>query len=185
MRVKNVVISSLGVLVIIVAVAGVAWLLRAPEPYPRLILDAVELRSVGNNSLAKAKIIDDMDKNMERVKDGVIGDEWDKLTSCIDAGCTDDSLLDFILSIVIAKPEKVPHARLVADAVVAGRFWGSDDVLKFSKAVTAANDAIAVLKAKSVDKKWDEIVACDGKCAEKNALIFDEVKLIVELGLQP
>ena len=185
MRVKNVVISSLGILIVIVAVVGVAWLLRAPEPYPRLILDAVELRSVGNNSLAKAKIIDDIDKNMERVKDSIISDEWDKLTSCIDAGCSDDSLLDFILAVVITMPAKVPHARLVADVVVAGRFWGSADVLKFSKAVTAANDAIAVLNAKSVDKKWDEIVACDGKCSEKNSLVFDEVKLIVELGLQP
>lgn len=184
MRVKNVVTSVIGILVVIAAVITAAWFLRAPEPYPRLILDAVEIRSVGNNSLAKARIIDDLDNNMERVKDNAIVDEWDKLTSCLDAGCADDSLLDFILSVVITRPEKVPNARLVADVVVAGRFWGSGDVLKFSKAVTAANEAVAAFNAKSVDKKWDEIVACDGKCAEKNSLIFDEVKLIVEMGLQ-
>ncbi len=184
MHIKNLVTGIVGIVILVGAVVFVAWLLRAPEPYPKLILDAVALRSVGNNSLEKARIVDDMDENMERVGDNTVIDEWDKLTSCLDAGCSDDSLLDFILSVVITKPEKVPHARLIADVVVAGRFWGSGDVLKFSKAVTAANDGVAVLNSKSVDKKWDMVVACDGRCAEKNSLIFDEVKLIVELGLQ-
>jgi len=142
---KNVVICLLGVLIIVAAVITVAWLLKAPDPYAPLILDSVEIRKVSNNSLMKAKIIDDMDKNIGRVGEDAILERWDDITVCLNNGCGDDMLFDFILSIVITRPEKVPNAKLVADVIVAGRFWGSEDVLKFSKAVTAANDAIAIL----------------------------------------
>ena len=184
MRGKNVVISLTGLAIIVAAIIVVAWLLRPADPYPQLILDAVNIRAVGNNSLMKARIIDDMDKNIGRVSENDILDRWDEITGCLNTGCSDDALFDFILSIVIARQEKVPNAKFIADVIVAGRFWGSTEVLKFSKAVTAANEAVAATNAKNIDKKWDEVVACDGKCAEKNNLIFDEIKLVLDKGLQ-
>lgn len=182
MRGKNLLISSIGILILICAVVIMAWLLRQPEPYVPLILDAVAIRQVGNNSLEKARVIDDMDKNIAQVKDDSVLAKWDVLTNCLNEGCPDDDLFDFILSVVIAKPEKVLHSKLIADVIVAGRFWGSGEVLQFSKSVTSANDAIAVLKVKEIDKKWDQIVVCDGQCSEKYDLIFEEVKLIIEKG---
>lgn len=184
MRAKNVVISSIGILVIVGAIITVAWLLAAPSPYAPLILDAIQIRGVGNNSIEKARIVDDMDKNIARVNEKGILDKWDSLTECLNSGCSDDELFDFILSVVISKPDKVMHSKLVADVIVAGRFWGSEDILKFSKAVTASNEGVAAINSKDVDKKWEQIVLCDGVCTEKNDLVFEEIGLIVEKGLQ-
>lgn len=184
MRAKNLVISSIGILILVASVVVIAWLLRAPAPYSPLILDAVTIRAAGNNSISKAKIIDNMDNNIGRVKENEILDKWDSLTNCLNEGCSDDDLLDFIASIVIARPDKVPNAKVVADIIVAGRFWGSSEVLKFSKAVTSANEAVAAMNSKDANKKWEQIVACDGKCPEKNTLLFEEVKLIIEKGSQ-
>lgn len=181
-RLKNLVVGLLGLLILVGGVLTTYFLLQGPEPYRPLILDAVEIRTIGNNSVAKARIIDDMDKNIGRVEEQEILDKWDELTNCLHAGCSDDALFDFILTIVISRPEEVPQAKLLADVIVAGRFWGSNDVLKFSKAVTAANEAISQVNAKEIDKKWDEIVACDGKCQEKNDLVFDEIGLILVKG---
>lgn len=184
MRGKNLVISSIGILILVAGIITVAWLLRATDPYAPLILDTVAIRTVGNNTLSKAKIIDDMDKNIENVKENDVLDKWDMLTNCLNEGCPDDDLLDFIVAIVISRPDKVPNAKLVADVIVAVRFWGSTEVLKFAKAANSANEAVAAMNFKDVDKKWEQIVACDGKCAEKNDLLFEEIKLIVEKGSQ-
>ena len=181
---KNVVIALIGIAILVVAVVAVIIVLKGPDPFAPLILDAIAIRNVGNNSIAKAKIIDDMDKNIEKIKDKETLDKWEELTNCLDAGCVDDVLFDFVLSIAIAHPDKVPSAKFVADMIVVGRFWGSGDVLKFSKALTSANEAVAAINSKDIDKKWDQIVACNGACAEKNNLIFDEIKLVVEKGTQ-
>ena len=182
MRGKNLLISSIGIFVLICAIILMAWLLKQPDSYVPLILDSIAIRDVGNNSLEKARVIDDMDKNIGRIKEDSILAKWDVLTNCLNDGCPDDDLFDFILAIVIAKSDKILHSKLIADVIVAGRFWGSGEILQFSKSVTSANEAIAVLKIKEIDKKWDQIVACDGVCAEKYDLIFDEVKLIIEKG---
>ena len=184
MRAKNVVIISVGVIVLLAAIVLTAWFLQGAPPYESLILDAIDMRSVGNDSIVKARIIDDMDSHIGSVAEKEILGKWGEITACLNAGCSDDSLFDFMLSVVISRPDKVPNAKLIADVIVAGRFWGSDEVLKFSKALTAANEGIALLNSKELDKKWDGIVACAGSCAEKNSLIFDEVKLIVEKGRQ-
>jgi len=178
------VITLLGIIIVSIAIGATIFLLKGPSPQAPLILESVAIRSVGNNSVLKAKIIDEMDNNIERIKNKETLDKWDELTGCLDAGCSDDVLSDFILTIVISEPNKVTNAKLIADIIVVGRFWGAGEVLKFSKALSSANDAISQINSKDIDKKWEQIVACNGTCPEKNNLIFDEIRMIVEKGNQ-
>lgn len=177
-------ITLLGIIIISIAIGTVIYLLKGPDPQVPLILNSIAIRNVGNNSVLKAKIIDEMDNNIERIKNKETLDKWDELTGCLDAGCSDDILSDFILTIVISEPNKIPSAKLIADIIIVGRFWGVGEVLKFSKALSAANDAISQINSKEIDKKWEQIVACNGNCPEKNNLIFDEIRFIVEQGNQ-
>lgn len=178
-RVKNVVMGVLALVVVGGGFFGVFSLMQSESPYAPLVVDVVEVRIVVNDSLGRARIIDDMDGRMGDVVDGEIVDQWSEIASCLSETCSDDVLFDFILSIVISHPDKVPNAKLVADVIVAHRLWGADDVIKFSRAVTAAHDGVGKLDVREVSKKWSGIVACDGKCEYKNDLVFDSIRAIV------
>ncbi|GEM_PF-2231180 len=180
MHKKNLSIALIGTIILAIGIILAYFVLKGPQPYVPLILDVISIRSVGNNSIEKAKIIDDMDNHITKIQNKDVINKWDELTNCFEAGCSDETIFDFILSILISHPKKITNAKLMADIIVVGRFWGSGEVLKFSKALTASNEAIESISSKEIDRKWEQIVACKGICADNNNLIFDEIRLIAQ-----
>ena len=57
------------------------------------------------------------------------------------------------------------------NVIAAHRYWKSDEVIEFSKAVSIADDQIVSLKDKKAQKAWSEILACTD-CSNRNDLFF-------------
>lgn len=147
-------------------------------PYKRIILDAIELRNVGNNSVAKARLVSGLDTLVQQAKHTEVKTHWQRVTECL-AECSDDTYFDLIVASAIEGQETVPNAKLIGDLVVTNRFWGANDVVEFSKALAAADEAINKMRSKLFDRQWEAIIACDGKCEEKNNLFFDLIRVVV------
>ncbi|MBI4017026.1 MAG: hypothetical protein HY363_05030 [Candidatus Aenigmarchaeota archaeon] len=147
-------------------------------PYRRIILNAIELRNVGNNSVAKARLVSELDSLVQQTKHTEVKTHWQRLTECM-AECSDDTYFDLVVASAIEGQETVPNAKLVGDLVVTNRFWGANDVVEFSRALASADEAIGQMRSKMFDRQWGAVIACDGKCEEKNDLFFDLIRVVV------
>ena len=147
-------------------------------PYKKIILDAIELRNAGNNSVARARLVAELDVLVQNTKRTEIKTHWQRVTECLPE-CEDDTFFDLIVASAIEGNKKVPQAKLVGDLVVANRFWGANDVVEFSRALSAADESISLMRSKLLDRQWQAIISCDGKCDEKNNLFFDLIRVVV------
>ncbi len=156
--------------------------ISSEPPYTNIILDAVALRNVKNDSVAMARYVSELDVLVGKAKQEV-KTHWTRIAECLPS-CEDDLYFDMIVAAAIEGTSAVPNAKLIADLVAANRFWGSEDVVEFSKALSAADAALNQMRSKLLDKQWQAIVACDGKCGEKNDLFFDLIRVVVSQGGQ-
>ena len=62
------------------------------------------------------------------------------------------------------------------------KYWGGEDVVKFSKALTTVDKTVDELGARTITDAWKKIVECDGKCPSKAQLYFDLIEEIVGLN---
>jgi len=151
----------------------------APSP-TELMLSTITLRST-NDTVHRAELITDMDTTVRELESEPIAAQWSTLTECIAPNtCTQDDYFDFLLMVATERPKEVAHADLIANAIAVNRYWGnSERIIEFSKALSDANDQVAGVELKSVRNKWQEIIYCDGKCANYHDLFFDFTRLLL------
>lgn len=178
MGLKNIIVLAFAVGFFVSVIVLVSSLLSSESPYAKIIVNVIELRNLKDDSIGVAKLVSTTD----RLVSGT-GDElkmyWSRLTECLSAGCDDDIFFDVIVASALEGTDDVPHAKLVMDIVVTNRFWNSEEVVEFSKALAAADEGITGLRSKLLDKQWEAIITCDGTCAEKNNLFFDLIRIVV------
>lgn len=179
MKLKSVVILAIVVGFFLSVVLMGYSLFSSGPPYSAIILKGIELRNVKNDSVSKAKLVSSLDTLVALSNGEEIKTDWNRIVECLSGSCSDDQYFDLIVSSAIEGQKDVMHSRLIADLVTAGRFWGSQDVVEFSKALASADEQLNSMRSKLLDKQWNAIVACDGKCLEKNDLFFDLIRVVV------
>ncbi len=97
---------------------------------------------------------------------------WGALALCVARRCDDAGFLAFIrvLAHEDARSQKAPGAFIV-NLLQAREYWGSDNTVKFSEAVTAV-DAEVQRRGGALLNQWKSIVACAGKCSDADARYF-------------
>lgn len=151
------------------------------KPSPtELMLSTITLRST-NDTVHRAELITEMDTTVRELESEPIAAQWSVLTECIAPNtCTQDDYFDFLLMVATERPKDVTHAGLIANAITVNRYWGnSERIIEFSKALSEANDQVAGVDLKSVKNKWQEIIYCDGKCANYHDLFFEFIRLLL------
>ena len=152
-----------------------------PAPSPTmLMMDTMTLRTT-NSTVERAELISDMDDAVRRIENDAIMAQWITLTDCLAAGtCSQDHYFDLLLMVAIEERDEVSNAELVANVITVNRYWGnSEKIVEFSKALSASDDQIYEIGLKTVSNKWQEIVDCDGKCAEFHQLFFEFTRLLL------
>ncbi len=170
----------IGVLFLTAVLFFVIDAIRGEPPIKELMLSTITLRST-NDTVQRAELVTDMDEMVKRLKSDGITAQWITLTGCIAANdCTQDDYFDLLLMVAIEKREDVPHADLIVNAITANRYWGnSEKIIEFSKALSDANDQVRELQLQTVANKWQEIVYCDGTCANVHDLFLDFIRLVL------
>ena len=172
-------LTIIGILVIIVLIVVGAKIFGSKAPIKPMILNAIELRQT-TEPLKKANMISELDDLVSQADNAHVTEQWEALVECLATGCHDGLYSEFILAIALEYQDKLPHSALIINIISTNRYWGSESVIEFSRAMTLVDEDIQKLDSRKIEKKWDEIVECNGVCAEKNDLVFDLVGLIMQ-----
>ncbi len=176
MSLKTVVIGTLGLGVLITAVAILLSFTGGTDPTPDLIPAIVKLYQHTDNSVEKAKDITQIDDIVTDMDNTAITDAWLSMLDCLKEQCVPDDYFNFVMIVINEKSHKIKHSDLLTNILVTQRYWGTENIVDFSKALTAANADIDALHNKAVSDKWKEIVACNGVCPEQNTLFFELIQ---------
>lgn len=178
MSLKTVVIGTLGLGVLITAVAILLSFTGGPDQTPELIPTIVQLYQHKDNSVEKAKDITKIDEIVTELDNTQITDAWLSMLDCLKEQCVPDDYFNFIMIVINEKSHAVQYSNLLTNILITQRYWRTENIVDFSKALTAANTDIDALHNKAVSDKWDDIVACNGVCAEKNDLFFQLIQTL-------
>jgi len=178
MSIKTVVITSLSI-GILLTVFVLAYNFFTPVDVAQpLVLSMVELRNSAGDPVRKAKLVAGIDGLIADSSE-TIQDQWGYMVECLPTGCVDDEYFNMILVVVQEEQEKLPQANTITNIIIAHRLWGGESVVEFSKALSEASDAVDLAKSKQVRNKWNEIVECNGECAQMNDLFFEIISLLL------
>lgn len=172
----------IAVLFLIALIWGAVQVFSEKPSPTQLMIDAITLRTT-NDTISKAQVITEMDRQVKMIDSQGITTQWDLLRICIAAGsCSQDDYFDFLLMIAVEKQDEVPNAPIIVNAITANRYWGnSEKILDFSKSLADANQQVDELGIRAIKNKWQEVIQCDGKCADFHSLFFDFIRLLLSV----
>lgn len=179
---KRVLTWIIAILFLIALVWGAVQLFSETPSPTQLMIDAITLRTT-NDTVTRSDIITEMDRQVKMIESQGITTQWASLGTCIAAGsCNQDDYFDFLLMVAVEKQKEVPNSAIIVNAVTANRYWGnSDKILDFSKSLSEANQQVDDLDIRSIKNKWQEIIQCDGKCAQFHSLFFEFIRLLLSV----
>ena len=173
------VIGALGLGILLIAIILAYTIFSATEVAQPLIVNVAELRNSAGDPVKNAKLVAHIG-DLAADSTELVQDQWSYMTECLPTGCVDDEYFNMILIISQEYKDELQYADLISNSIIAHRFWGSEDVVEFSRALSEANDGYSLIKSKQVRNKWNEIVECKGECAHMNDLFFEIILLLLE-----
>ncbi len=176
------VVRTLGILFVLIAIiAGVYFFkINGAVNTAQVVVNVVNLHYTTLTTVERGNLISLTDQMIADLNNARVSSQWDRLIQCLPQGCADPEYFGFIYLLV--DEVDVPHAPLLANLIVAQRYWGTDEnILIFSRALTDVHKGVAGLDSAKVNELWDKAVDCDGTCAEKNELFFSLIKEVVKV----
>ncbi len=179
---KRVLTWIIGIIFLIALIFGVYQIVKEKPSPSQLMIDAMTLRTT-NDTVGRAEIITEMDRQVGMIQSQGISAQWASLNSCLAANsCNQDDYFDFLLMVSVERAKEVPHSAVIVNAITANRYWGnSEKILDFSKALADANQQVDDLDLRTIKNKWQEIIQCDGKCANFHNNFFDFIRLLLSV----
>ncbi len=164
--------------VVLVLIIVVYKLLTAGPAIKPITNNIIKLR-LANNPLDKAKIISSTDNLVNKINNDDVKSQWSEIIDCVNKGCSDKKYFDFLIVLFNQYGDKLARSDLLLNLLAVERYWGTDEVITFSKAMSFVDDEISRSHSKSMKDKWDELVKCNNQCEKENDLFFELIQLIV------
>ena len=170
----------LPILFIILLITGIyaIYPLLSTNDGPQIILNTINLR-VEQDTLAQSRLVTQTDEMVRATGVRPLLAEWNLLTECMPEGCDDATYFNFIT--LVTQHQEIPNQDLIQNLIATYKYWDSEEIVRFSKAMTAVELSVDEAFSRSLEEKWKEIVACDGSCGEENDLYFQAIEIAVEL----
>lgn len=178
MSLKTVVIGTLGLGILVTALAVLLSFTAGESTTPELIPTIVKLYQDKDNSVEKAKDITKIDEVVTDIDDTSVSEAWYSMLDCLKGTCVPDDYFNFIMIVINEKSHEIKYSNLLTNILITQRYWGTENIVEFSKALTAANTDIEALHDKTISAAWQDVVDCNGVCPEKNDLFFQMMGLL-------
>lgn len=172
---KHTLIAVIGLLVI-AAAAGI-WFYTTDDSAGNIVLNVIALRKGPPELVKKSVLITTTNRLVEGLNNKRIQNEWNGLAECMSKGCSDIDYYNFIVTVITQK--RVQNSDLIYNLILTNKYWGTNEIIEFSQALTKVDDGVDTLGSREVQKDWSEILECDGKCPEKDDLFFQMIKASV------
>ncbi len=149
--------------------------------YDSLILHILDLRDVGGKDILKqAELVNIINQGIKQIGSDNIQEQWETTALCLARTCADKDFIQLILTVAIeGDRDGYGVGNLIMNILIANKYWGSDNTIRFSKALDNANKQITELSKAGISDEWKKFVASDGKCQEKDSFAFHVIRGIV------
>jgi len=149
--------------------------------FKELILDLIELYKNQKDLVKAATLITEIDELVAKSRISALEERWETLTLCLaNFDCEADRFFDMIATVSLEGTKYgFENGNLIVQLLTADRYWGTDNVVEFSKAVKYVNDGVQE-KSDKIKQAWQEIVSCDGKCKERTILNLEMIELLAK-----
>jgi len=175
---RRIIAPVLGIIIFIIIIAAIASILGSNAPVKPIITSTIELRAT-DEPIKRSQLISNLDSYMAQAANPVLTEQWNKVISCLGQGCPDEAFSDTIFIVCSEFRKDTPNCELIMHLTAINKFWNEPErVLEFSKSMTTTDKIISDSGNRRIIKTWNDLVKCNGKCAEKNDLFF---KLIDEI----
>lgn len=174
------ILAILGIVVVIGAIFLIAKIVGGNAPIKPIIQYSIELRNT-NDTVKKSELISKLDELIQQAENDDLTEQWQRMTGCLGTSCPDEAYFDLVLVVVSVYEADIPHSATIINLIATNKYWGDpEQIVEFSKAMTLADDQIRDLKNRSSEKTWQEIVACNAVCPERNDLFFELIGNILQ-----
>jgi len=178
--VGGIIAAIAGILVVVIAVVILIAVLTPNSNPSGLISKSIELRNA-KTPIERANLITSIDDEVANLGSGDVKEQWDSMLSCLSEVCPDEAFLDLVLVTTAAYETDIPNSATIINAIATVKYWGQPEhMLDFSRAMSTANDQIDESDNRAAKKVWDQILACENTCEEKNDLYFALIKDLVQ-----
>lgn len=174
---KNIGFVILGILIVYFGISFALDFMKGSFGIEEVVLNTLELRSSTKGLVEKSRLITQTNEIVDTMHNNAVEFAWQNLSGCLSTRCDDVQYLGFIEA--VAKETSLKDKNMILNVVRLRNSWGAGDLIKFSKAVT---DIDKELKSSPQElyKKWQEVIACDGKCSDMNNLFFDMIGIVLK-----
>ena len=163
--------------IVLVVVLVYKFLTAGPAVKP-VANDIIKLRSA-TNPLDKAKIISSTDNLIKKMNNKEVTAQWDVITECINKGCSDNKYFDFLIILFTQYKDKIAQSDLLMNILAVQRYWRTDEVVTFSKAMSYVDEEIGKSRSSTLKNKWKEVIECNNQCAKNNDLFLQLIQLVI------
>ncbi|MBW3019127.1 hypothetical protein KY329_03010 [Candidatus Woesearchaeota archaeon] len=170
------------VLIIIIGIIIISKVAGGTPPVKSIILKTIDLRTSSADSVKKAQLVSALDTLVAQANDANIEEQWTRMTECLAAQCPDDAFFDMVFVATNEHQTDINNADLILNLLVVNRYWGSEEVVEFSKSLSEVDTQLQELNNRKAKSIWDDIVECNNACADKNGLYFELIRNIAEIS---
>lgn len=147
-----------------------------------LLLKMLNLRDAYITDVIRtSQLVKQINTAVYAINNGPIISAWETLTVCLSKQCSDDDFLSFINVIAIEGDRLgISYGDIVANLITANKYWNTDNVVRKSEAINYVDERVKGIADSAISAGWADIVACDGKCADKNTKLFAFIRTVAE-----
>ncbi len=176
---QNTIIVGLALLIIYFGVSFAFNFMQTDVGEIEVLINVLELRMGSKGLVERSRLVTQTNELVDSMRNKEVRTGWESLSVCLGGKCSDDEYLAFIGTVV--KADKPKSRDLILSLIEAKRNWNGADLIKFSKSITAIDNEIRNAPPE-VYKKWQELVACDGRCGGMNDLLFEMIRLSLQIN---
>jgi len=166
-------------LLIILAVIIVGYKFLTNEPGIKPITENIIKLRITENPLDKAKIISSTDNMITKLESDEVKERWNQLTKCLNKECSDTQYFNFLIILFSQYPEKLAKTDLLLKILAIQRYWGTEEVVEFSKAMSYVDEEIQKMPSNTVKKKWQNVIDCNNLCDKKNDYFLELIQSVL------
>ncbi|MFH1828177.1 MAG: hypothetical protein ABH824_02840 [Nanoarchaeota archaeon] len=149
--------------------------------YSELLHSLIDLNDDMDNPVAKAQKITEINSLVQKIDNFAVANAWESFGMKLNGKSTVDDFFEFI-TIIAQEGQKddLVYSNFIINFLIIDKYWNTDYVVEFSEALTMVNHEVENFNKVAISSKWEEILKCDGKCNEKNRLLFEIIGLVVK-----
>lgn len=138
---------------------------------------ALSMKSASDDLVGVASSVRDLDLYIKNLGRDEVTVPWQRLLSCVYDGCTGKDFVNLIDALVVTDLDDLRN-KAIHSLIETYNYWDGRNIVLFSKSLPQTNELIVSGFNTDIIAKWNEVIKCNGKCNDFNALVYQLIGMI-------